>query len=74
MVKFLKSFLGFFIAILFVLIMIAPSYMFVFLGGLISRWFFLGLLISLPYFGVFLMFFLKRFDWLYNLIMAPINE
>ena len=48
--KYLKSFLGCFIAFLIALIIVAPIFVFILLGALINLWFFLGLIFSIPWY------------------------
>ena len=71
--KYLKSFLGCFIALLIALIIVAPIFVFILLGALINVWFFIGLIFSIPWCVMSFAFFSNHFDWVYDLIIA-INE
>lgn len=71
--KYLKSFLGCFIAFLIALIIVAPIFVFILLGALINVWFFIGLIFSIPWCVMSFAFFSNHFDWVYDLIIA-INE
>ena len=71
--KYLKSFLGCFIAFLIALIIVAPIFVFILLGALINFWFFIGLIFSIPWSVMSFVFFSNHFDWVYDL-MTAINE
>lgn len=68
--KYLKSFLGCFIAFLIALIIVAPIFAFILLGALINLWFFIGLIFSIPWCVMSFIFFSNHFDWVYDLMTA----
>lgn len=71
--KYLKSFLGCFIAFLIALIIVAPMFVFILLGAIINPLFFIGLIFSVPWCVMSYVFFSNHFDWVYDL-MTAINK